>query len=108
MFTFHRQSCRATLILAGCLTLVSFLGVSSSAVHLLDEKPARLSELIERIQLDTVRSGFTKTHCWVHPRTGVIPGAKPIVVMTMQELLLSGSDVFGPLHEMRTQDLGHK
>lgn len=62
--------------------------------------------LIERVQLDTVRSGFTKTHCWVHPRAGVIPGRKPAVVLTMQELLLSGSDVFGPLHEMRTDDLG--
>ncbi len=28
--------------------------------------------------------------------------------MTMQELLLSGSDVFGPLHEMRSSDLGGK
>jgi hypothetical protein len=58
------------------------------------------------IKLDTVRSGFTPTHCWVHPKAGIIPGNPPTVVMTMQKLLLSESDVFGPLHEMHTSDLG--
>lgn len=62
--------------------------------------------LIERVQLDRVRSGYDKIHCWVHPRAGAIPGKTPAVVMTMQQLLLSGSDVFGPVHEMRTDDLG--
>ena len=37
---------------------------------------------------------------------GVMLQGVPTVVMTMQELLLAGSDVFGPLHEMRTTDLG--
>lgn len=58
------------------------------------------------IQLDTIRSGFDKETCWVHPRAGTIPGETPIVVMTMQKLLLSGSDVFYALNEMRTDDLG--
>jgi len=58
------------------------------------------------IQLDTIRSGFDKETCWVHPRAGTIPGKTPIVVMTMQKLLLSGSDVFYALNEMRTDDLG--
>src|SRR5436190_1632304 len=62
--------------------------------------------LIENVQLDRVRSGYDKKLCWVHPRAGAIPGKTPTVVMTMQELLLSGSDVFGPLNEMRTSDLG--
>ena len=58
------------------------------------------------VQLDTVCSGFDKETCWVHPRAGTIPGETPIVVMTTQKLLLSGSDVFYALNEMRTDDLG--
>ena len=58
------------------------------------------------IQLDTIRAGFDKKMCWVHPRAGTIPGETPIVVLTMQKLLLSGSDVFYALNEMRTDDLG--
>ncbi len=60
--------------------------------------------------LDAVRSGFDGETCWVHARAGAIPGAgkegMPAVVLTMQKLLLSGSDVFYGLHEMRTDDLG--
>jgi hypothetical protein len=58
------------------------------------------------IQLDTIRSGFDRQTCWVHPRAGAIPGKTPSVVMTMQKLLLSGSDIFYQLNEMRTDDLG--
>lgn len=58
------------------------------------------------IQLDTVSSGFDKKTCWVHPRAGAIPGKTPSVVLTMQKLLLTGSDVFFALNEMRTDDLG--
>lgn len=58
------------------------------------------------IQLDAVCSGFDKKTCWVHARAGAIPGNPSSVVLTMQKLLLSGSDVFYPLNEMRTDDLG--
>ncbi|UCG50176.1 MAG: hypothetical protein JSU94_10370 [Phycisphaerales bacterium] len=59
-----------------------------------------------RIRLDTVRSGFDKKTCWVHARAAVIPGPTPNVVMTLQKLLLTGSDVFYAINEMRTDDLG--
>lgn len=59
-----------------------------------------------KIQLDTVHSGYDHISCWVHPRAGIIPGKNPIVVMTMQKLKLTGSDVFFELNEMRTNDLG--
>lgn len=58
------------------------------------------------LQLDTARRGFDGRYCWVHARAGAIPGRVPCVVMTMQKLLLSGSDVFYALNEMRTDDLG--
>jgi hypothetical protein len=49
---------------------------------------------------------FDGKFSWAHPRAGAIPGDKPIVVMTLQTIQLSGSDLFGGLHEMRTDDLG--
>ena len=60
-----------------------------------------------RVQLDTIHSGFDKHTCWVHARAGAIPqaGEDPIVVLTMQKLLLSGSDVFYALNEMRRDDV---
>lgn len=58
------------------------------------------------IQLDTISSGFDSKTCWVHPRAGTIPGDEPTVVLTMQKLLLSGSDIFYALNEMRTDDMG--
>ena len=60
------------------------------------------------IQLEVVRSGYDGVHCWVHPRAGIVPRREgpPVVVLTLQQLWLKGSDVFGPLNEMRTDDLG--
>ena len=59
-----------------------------------------------RIQLDTVSRGYDGQTCWVHPRAGAIPGPTPSVVLTMQKLMLTGSDVFFALNEMRSDDLG--
>ncbi len=57
-----------------------------------------------------IRSGYDGETCWVHARGGAIPGTgrggAPAVVMTMQKLLLSGSDVFYTINDMRTDDLG--
>jgi hypothetical protein len=58
------------------------------------------------IQLDRVHRGYDGKTCWVHPRAGAIPGAAPSVVLTMQKLLLTGSDVFYALNEMRSDDFG--
>ncbi|MGC9319146.1 MAG: sialidase family protein [Armatimonadota bacterium] len=62
------------------------------------------------IDLRPITSGFDGETCWVHARAGAIPGAgengRPAVVTTMQKLLLSGSDVFYTIHDMRTDDLG--
>jgi len=66
-----------------------------------------MSELLDYdLRLDTIHSGFDGQTCWVHARAGAIPGVSPTVVLTMQKLLLTGSDVFYALHEMRTDDLG--
>src|SRR5687768_3558056 len=61
------------------------------------------------VQLDVIQEGYDGVHCWVHPRAGIVPqpgGQPPAVVLTMQQLWLKGSDVFGPLNDLRTDDLG--
>ncbi|MFN7932959.1 MAG: hypothetical protein U0R19_06500 [Bryobacteraceae bacterium] len=59
------------------------------------------------IKLEKVRSGYDGETCWVHARAGIVPAKTgPSVVLTMQKLLLTGSDVFYALSEMRTDDFG--
>ncbi len=62
------------------------------------------------IQLDTVHQQWEGSFCWFHPRAGAIPGAgkdgKPAVVITMQKWLLSASDYFSTISDMRSDDLG--
>lgn len=57
-------------------------------------------------QIETIHHGYDGKTCWVHPRAGLVPGEHPAIVLTMQKLLLSGSDVFFALNDMRTDDLG--
>lgn len=53
---------------------------------------------------------FDGTKCWSHPRAGIAPAAgkagAPRVVMTMNTLDLSGSDVFKAMYGLHTDDLG--
>jgi len=66
-----------------------------------------------QIELTTASKGFDGKTCWVHARAGIIPagvpgnaGKVPAAVMTLQKLLLTGSDVFYPLNTMISRDLG--
>lgn len=59
-----------------------------------------------RVQLDVLSRGYDGKRCWVHPRAGALPTQPPTVVLTMQPLLLTGSDVFYALHELRSDDGG--
>jgi len=60
------------------------------------------------VKLTTVSKGYDGKTCWVHPRAGAIPrpGKAPSVVLTMQKLLLTGSDIFYALNDTRSEDLG--
>lgn len=63
------------------------------------------------VDLTVATQGFDAKFCWVHARAGAIPadpdsGEDPAVVMTLQKLQLSGSDIFYALNEMRTTDGG--
>ena len=58
------------------------------------------------IELQTILSGYDRKTCWVHARPGAIAGDPPAVVVTMQKLRLSGSDVFYEINDLRTDDGG--
>lgn len=66
-----------------------------------------------QIEVTKALSGYDGKTCWVHARAGTIPpstaanaGTLPIVVVTMQKLDITGSDVFFGLHDVRTDDFG--
>lgn len=65
------------------------------------------------IEQTVATQGFDGKTCWVHARTGAIPASAlgdntkaPLVVMTLQKLDISGSDLFYGIHTMRSSDLG--
>ncbi len=72
-------------------------------LQLLPPPPSGLTFEIKR---DVISRGYDGKTCWVHPRAGAIPGKTPSVVLTMQKLLLSGSDVFYAINDLRSDDLG--
>ncbi|MEZ6070095.1 MAG: exo-alpha-sialidase [Pirellulales bacterium] len=53
---------------------------------------------------------FDGERCWCHPRAGIVTAAGadggPRVVMTMNTMHLSGSDVFKGMYSLETNDLG--
>src|SRR5436309_39663 len=64
-----------------------------------------------RIQLDTITKGlegkpYDGKKCYTQARAGIVPraGHPPRIVVTMSPLLLTGSDVYYELHEMRSDD----
>lgn len=89
------------------LSLLLTLGLSVVPASADDQPPYR-------IQLDTVTKGYDPAtpynaeYCWTQPRAAAIPraGQDPIVLITMQRLKLSGSDLYYAIHEMRSTDLG--
>ncbi len=85
------------------MTVFAALGLGAHAAEAPSDEVPRVSY---ELQLDTLRSGYDAETCWVHARAGVIPADSPIAVLTMQKLLLSGSDIFYALNEMRSDDLG--
>lgn len=93
------------------------VGVAAAAVcYLLLGFGARSSQAGDptyTIERTVARQGFDQKMCWVHARAGAIPPSQhaesetdPLVVMTLQKLQLSGSDVFFGLNEMRSTDRG--
>lgn len=72
--------------------------------------PAAKTQAAYRHTLDVAAKLFDGKKCWCHPRAGIVPGAGngglPRVVMTMNTLDLSGSDIFKGMYSLQTDDLG--
>lgn len=84
-----------------CAALIGLVAIS----------PCPAGDPLFDIDLTVARQGFDKDMCWVHARAGAVPAAlsgtrEPLVVMTLQKLMLSGSDIFYAINEMRTGDGG--
>ncbi|MCP4510101.1 MAG: hypothetical protein GY826_27325, partial [Fuerstiella sp.] len=64
------------------------------------------------VELSKASSGFDGSSCWVHARAGMLKdssnttGRHTTAIMTTQKLLLSGSDIFYALNELRSIDGG--
>lgn len=82
------------------------LAMSIGALRAAEQGEPVLGAPDYEIRLETLSTGFDKKTCWVHARAGALPGNPPKVVLTMQKLLLNGSDVFYELNDMRSDDLG--
>jgi hypothetical protein len=105
MATAERLSVFSTILALCLITILPHSGTTAEP-----DSTEHLSFTIER---SVAHSGFDGRKCWVHARAGAVPprvpgndSDKPLVVMTMQKLLLSGSDVFYALNETRSDDLG--
>lgn len=63
-----------------------------------------------RLTHDVPTHYYDGKRCWCHPRAGIVPAGgqdgAPRVVMTMNTLDVSGSDVFKAVHGLQTSDLG--
>ncbi|NLE38935.1 MAG: exo-alpha-sialidase [Pirellulaceae bacterium] len=66
-----------------------------------------------QIELSAITEGYDRKTCWVHPRPGVIPphtkdnpSDMPIVVVTLNKLLLTGEDVYQATSSFRSNDMG--
>ena len=87
------------------LLITAFVGLAGAS-------PCLAEDPLYDIDLTVARQGFDdKDMCWVHARAGAVPAAvagsgQPLVVMTLQKLMLSGSDIFYALNEMRSDDGG--
>jgi hypothetical protein len=86
---------------------VSFLALSPANASTVNQREARSPYRLAR---DVPTKRFDGETCWCHPRAGIVPGAGkeglPRIVMTMNTLHLSGSDVFKAMHGLSTDDLG--
>ncbi len=96
--------------LGGAVALVAAVSVAGPGAA---DQVTRSSSVPFALELTTAHRGFDGRTCWVHARAGAIPPhspgnatARPLVVVTMQKLLLSRSDVFYGIHDTLSSDLG--
>ncbi|REK10741.1 MAG: exo-alpha-sialidase [Planctomycetota bacterium] len=94
---------RRTFLKSSLAAGVSLSALSSRAISAEGDVPYSLAR-------DVPTRYFDGEHCWCHPRAGIVPGGGhdglPRVVMMMNTMDLSGSDVFKAVYSLHTDDLG--
>lgn len=102
----NHRSWNSLLIAAAILS--AHVPGSNAAPALAEDgvRPATRISPEYNLKLETIQRGYDGKTCWVHPRAGLIPGDKPLVVMTMMRLQVSGSDLFLPINDVKTADFG--
>lgn len=82
------------------------IGAGIAGTALARPSTAEGNDLIARIEKITLRRGRDGSGpTWFHPRACMVPAASgPTAFMTLQTI--AGSDYFGPVHWMTSQDLG--
>lgn len=103
----NKIQCRRDFLKESLLGSISCFFVPFSPGFILQDSRSTVSYGLSR---DIPTKLFDGEKCWAHPRAGIIPGfghkGNPRVLMTMNTLDLSGSDVFKGMFGMHTDDLG--
>jgi len=82
-----------------------FLLLSAFAIVIFSPSFADDTDLVASISKETIfRNRDGKGVTWFHPRPCLIPGKKPTILMNLQPI--GGSDYFGPVHWMQSDDFG--
>ena len=101
-----RRSFNKRLLTGACLPLIPASPFLSSRSQ---KNNPTINDNYE-LKLEVATRLFDGKQCWVHPRAGLVPdlnqGGSPRIVMTMNTLDLSGSDVFKGMYELTSDDLG--
>lgn len=90
------------------MNVVIWICVVGGCISLFPAPPSTESDF--EIERTVMTSGYDGTRCWVHARAGILPAPNPdrppVVVLTTQPLIITGSDVFLALNSATTSDLG--
>lgn len=68
-------------------------------------KSVRKNDLDYRLERQVPTRFFDGKQCWVHPRAGMLPSSRE-VILTLSTLDLEGSDVFKGMYQMKSPDRG--
>ncbi len=106
MRTADLSACSRITRRAALATTGRLVGVACSwPIVSVGQEPAPAGELIQSIERSVIFPGRQGGTTWFHPRPCVIPSKDEAqALMTLQSI--SGSDVFGPVHETQSSDLG--
>lgn len=96
--------------LSGAVSLAGRRATKAALLSKEDTSAETLDSPRYRLTLASPTRLFDGERCWCHPRAGIVAGygrnGRPRVVMTMNTLDLSGSDVFKAVYGLHTDDVG--